>query len=96
MVDGRKDDQERLRWSLVPWSSMREIVEVLEFGARKYAPENWKKVPEARIRYFDAAMRHLIAWHSGEICDPETGKSHLAHAGCCLLFLLWFDQEPPF
>jgi len=23
--------------------------------------------------------------------DPESGEHHLAHAGCCLVFLLWFE-----
>jgi len=91
--DGRKDDGEKLRWDLLPWSATREIVRVLTFGARKYAPENWRKVPESRSRYFAALHRHLDAWWSGEVLDPESGAHHLAHAGCCLLFLLTFEVE---
>jgi hypothetical protein len=68
-----------------------EIVKVLEFGAKKYDVDNWQRVPQARTRYFDAAMRHLIAWREGESTDAESGLHHLAHAGCCVVFLLWFE-----
>lgn len=95
MVEGRKDDDGKRLWSLVSWSSMEEIVKVLEYGAKKYAPENWRHVPDAKERYKNALLRHVIAWASGETNDPETGLSHLAHAGCCILFALWFEKQPP-
>jgi hypothetical protein len=85
---GRKDDTGKDRWDLLPWDATRAIVRVLTRGAEKYAPDNWKKVPDARNRYFAAAQRHMTAWWEGEELDPETGESHLAHAGCCILFLL--------
>jgi hypothetical protein len=67
------------------------VLRVLEFGAKKYGAENWREVPDARRRYYDAADRHLRAWWEGEALDPDTGESHLAHAACCLLFLLGFE-----
>ena len=90
---GRKDDSGKLPWHLLPWEQVAEIVKVLKFGAGKYAPENWKLVPNARERYFDAALRHITAWFSGVKKDPETNLSHLAHAGCCILFLMWGDRD---
>ena len=51
------------------------------------------KVENPKERYYDAAMRHLYAWFNGEPKDIETGESHLAHAICCLLFLLWFESN---
>lgn len=54
---------------------------------------NWMFVDNAKERYSDAALRHFTSWLSGERCDEETGKSHLAHCVCCLLFLMWFDKE---
>lgn len=89
---GRKDDAGKREWSLLPWDAVEHVVDVLMFGARKYEPDNWRLVPDARRRYFDAAMRHLIAWHEGECSDLETGFSHLAHAACCVLFLLALDD----
>lgn len=91
--EGVKYDSDKPRWSLLPFKALQEVVEVLTFGAKKYAADNWKHVPQAQERYIDAAYRHLADWNSGEKKDPETGKSHLAHAVCCLLFLLWFEQS---
>ncbi len=89
---GTKNDSGKDRWDLLPVRGTRLIVKVLTFGAAKYAPENWRKVPNARERYYAAAMRHLTAWWEGERDDPETGLPHLAHAGCCIIFLLETDK----
>jgi Domain of unknown function (DUF5664) len=93
-LNGRKDDSGKLRWSLVPWSAMRDVVSVLMHGAAKYGDENWRQVLACKggqARYFDAAMRHLMAWRANEPTDDESGRSHLAHAVCCMLFLLADD-----
>lgn len=67
------------------------IIDVLEYGAKKYSEDNWKKVEHAR--YLDAAYRHMLAYTSGEIIDRETSMPHLAHAMCCLLFMLQMDLD---
>ena len=90
---GVKFDNQKPQWSLVPSAAMEEIVDVLTYGANKYSPDNWKYVDNHDTRYFNAAMRHLWAWRQGEKDDSESHKSHLAHAACCLLFLMAFDQE---
>lgn len=90
---GRKFDAGKLDYTLVPWDGLEEIVKVLEFGARKYARDNWKHVEGGDVRYLAAAFRHLIAYNTGEKVDQETGISHLAHAGCCLLFLLSLEKR---
>lgn len=90
---GMKFDGCKPRWSLLPKGTVLKIIEVLEFGAAKYAENNWQYVKNGRQRYYDALMRHIEAWWSGEKTDPESGLSHLAHAGCCIVFLLWFDCE---
>jgi hypothetical protein len=89
---GVKHDGGKPQWSLVPFKAMTEVVDVLTYGARKYSPDNWCKVPNAKRRYVDAGFRHFSAYASGEKNDPETGYSHLAHAVCCLLFLLAFEK----
>jgi len=88
---GVKYDQDKPQWSLLPFKALKEVVDVLTYGAKKYAPDNWKKVPNAKQRYIDAGFRHFTAYAAGEKLDPETGKSHLAHALCCLLYLLAFE-----
>jgi hypothetical protein len=50
-------------------------------------------VPDSKRRYFDAMQRHMWAWKEGEVNDPESGKHHLAHAMCCLMFLYEHDVE---
>jgi hypothetical protein len=90
-VEGVKFDNDKPQWSLMQWKALSQVVDVLTYGAKKYAPDNWKKVPNARQRYLDAGFRHFTAYAAGEKNDSETGLSHLAHAMCCLLFLLAFD-----
>lgn len=89
---GTKHDQDKPQYGLLPHQALHELVEVLTFGAKKYSPDNWRKVPELERRYFDAAQRHLWAWKSGESLDLESNKSHLAHALCCIMFLLEWEH----
>ena len=91
---GRKDDAGKPSPSLLPIKPLMAIVDVLTFGARKYDRDNWMKVDNAVERYEDAMLRHLFAWKAGETNDPESGLPHLAHAGCCLLFLMHFELAP--
>lgn len=90
--EGRKDDSGKLPMHLLPPDALNEIARVLDFGAKKYAPRNWEK-GMAWSRPYAALIRHMFAWWSGEKTDPETGISHLAHAGCCILFLLAYEQR---
>jgi len=82
-----KEDEGKLRYTLIPPSSLKEIARVLEFGAKKYAPNSWATVPNALERYTDAIYRHLEAWRSGETHDPESGLHHLSHAACNAVFI---------
>lgn len=90
---GKKFDGGKPKYSLLPVYPLLEVVRVLTFGAAKYGDDNWMIVPNAKQRYTDAAMRHLEAWRAGHITDDESGYHHLAHAMCCLLFLIWFDMK---
>ena len=90
---GRKDDTGKLRWaSLIPWDALREVVLVLEHGAKKYGPGNWKLVPDAVDRYRDALLRHFMDRLSGEKRDADG----LLHSACIVtngLFLLWLELK---
>ncbi len=88
---GMKNDKSKLRASLLPKGTLNAVIRVLEFGATKYRENNWKHVPDAKTRYYDAMHRHIDAWWGGEQKDPETGEHHLAHATCCAMFLMWLD-----
>jgi hypothetical protein len=91
---GFKYDGDKPRWELLRWGFIEEIVQDLTFGAKKYGPNNWEKVDNGIDRYFAAAMRHLIAFRKGEQIDPESGLSHLAMAGCNLMFLWELNSGP--
>lgn len=93
MTAGVKHDSGKRRFSLLPWGPLSSVVDVLEFGARKYAVDNWQRVDNAHERYANATMRHIVARLQGEKSDPESGLPHLAHAACCLLFWMWFDAR---
>lgn len=92
-TEGRKYDKGKPDYTLLPWNAVEEVVRVLDFGARKYARDNWKYVQDADMRYLAAAFRHLAAHAQGELVDEETGISHLAHASCCVLFLLSMEKS---
>lgn len=66
--------------------SVEEVTKVLIYGANKYSRSNYSKVESER--YEAAFFRHVMAYLRGEQLDPETGYHHLAHAVCCLMFLV--------
>lgn len=90
---GKKFDNGKDRWDLLPISEVRDVVRVLTYGAVKYDDDNWKIVDKKKDRYYSAALRHITAWKDGNLLDEETDLPHLAHAICCLLFLMWGDKQ---
>lgn len=87
-----KHDAGKARLGLLPPRALEAVGRVLTLGASKYTPGNWRRVDD-RTRYVDAALRHVFAFMRGEARDPESGEHHLAHAVCCLLFLVELDLE---
>lgn len=85
---GLKYDNDKPRYDLMPVNAEEEVVRVLTYGAEKYSANNWKNVKPLYERYYSACRRHLEAFRKGEKKDPESGFSHLAHAACCILFML--------
>jgi hypothetical protein len=100
--EGRKDDADKVRIDLFPPEALFGISRVLTFGAAKYADRNWEKgISWSRV--FAALMRHMWCWWGGQgpttesfvfdDVDGETKMSHLWHAGCCLVFLIAFEER---
>lgn len=85
-----KNDAGKTRFNLIPPNALARIADVLTYGANKYDAHNWCQNADWS-RYIDALDRHWNAWKAGEDTDPESGHHHLAHAGCCLLFLLSYQ-----
>lgn len=92
VVEFKKDDSGKPRWSLLPWDVLLGVVHILGFGADKYGSENWANGADWS-RYYNSTMRHLTAWWMGERSDPESGRSHLLHAICGLLFLAAYEMR---
>lgn len=90
--EGVKHDQGKLDLTLIPPVLLEETARVLMHGAAKYDRHNWVSVPDAPHRYAAALLRHVLAWQKGERLDPDSGLPHLAHASCCIAFLLAFAQ----
>lgn len=94
MSEGLKFDGGKAPLELLPGPALQEVAKVLDFGRTKYSAWNWRG-GMAWGRLLGAALRHLFAWQvglvTGESRDPETGLSHLAHAGCCVLFLIEYE-----
>lgn len=85
-MSGTKHDTGKAPISLIPHESLLGTAEVLAFGAKKYSANNWRGGFEWS-RLMDAAMRHLVAFNSGQDLDPESGLSHIDHAAACIAFL---------
>lgn len=82
-------------WGLGFWGTApvvgKGIAEILASGAAKYGDRNW----EAGMhwsRIYAAVLRHLWDWRVDPL-DPETGKSHLWHALCGIIFLITYEQR---
>ena len=89
-----RDDSGKTNWSLMPFEALEEINKVLEFGATKYSANNWQEGTGFKYsRVLNSLLRHVFAFMRGEDKDPESGLSHMAHAGCNVLFILYYLKK---
>jgi len=86
-----KFDNGKLRYSLIPPHAMEELAKVLTYGAKKYKPNNWRKVKDLS-RYEDALFRHLQEWRKGNELDKESKLPHLSHALANIVFLIELNK----
>ena len=86
-AEGLKFDTGKLQFSLIPPEIKLYLAEILTFGAKKYAPDNWKKIDVQR--YYDAFERHMNAFQLGEENDEESGMHHLKHALTNMMFICY-------
>jgi hypothetical protein len=79
--------------------------EVMKRGAEKYGAYNWQGTTVDCVTYYDAMMRHLMLWYTGQDNDIGPGGSglpHLAHVRACAGIILdadesnkLYDNRPP-
>jgi hypothetical protein len=70
----------------IPEEVLTEVLKVLEFGDIKHPGENWKTQTEAL--HLAHTMEHINHYLFIGKTDIETGRNHLAHAICRLLFAM--------
>lgn len=97
-----KDIKGKLKIHLVPKELIFGIAEVFAFGEQKYGePLDYREfdsmsVDELKYEqeiHYDALMRHLLKYASGEIKDSESGLNHLKHAASNLSSLLYVSEK---
>jgi hypothetical protein len=81
-----RDNKGKPELSQVDPLLLEEVARVLEFGAKKYARNNWRK-GQPVTKLLDSGMRHMAAILRGEDIDPESGCKHWAHVCCNMMFL---------
>jgi hypothetical protein len=91
MGEGRKFDDGKLRYDLVPPYAFEQLVRVFTMGAAKYEDNNYRR-GLVWSRVYAAIQRHLELWRKGEDVDQESGVSHLAHAAWGCFTLLEYSQ----
>lgn len=93
-VEGIKFDSDKPQLALIPAEAITQLGNVLSYGAKKYAPQNWRE-GIAFTRVISAAMRHLVAISDGEDIDKESGLKHAAQVMANMAFLLEYYNTKP-
>ncbi len=73
--------------STVPANVLAELGVAMLEGASKYGRHNYRVTPVKASIYYDAAMRHLMAWWEGENIDRDSNMSHITKAIASLTVL---------
>lgn len=81
---------------------LQEVGVAMLEGGLKYGRHNYRVAGVRASVYFDAAMRHLMAWYEGQDIDPDSGISHITKAIAGLAVLrdadindMLNDDRPP-
>jgi hypothetical protein len=89
---GTKHDEGKPLFSCIDAESLLDLGRVAAFGAKKYGNMNWVHVVDGRTRYWDAAVRHLLAAQT-EFLDADSNLPHLAHAAWNCLACLFLERR---
>lgn len=86
----------KVMMQLMPPDAMEKIAEVFTHGAEKYESWNYLEGDGIELTRLKGALdRHMNEWMKGNDIDPDSGKTHLAHAGCCVMMMLQITELRP-
>lgn len=91
--EGARFNQGKIRFDLIPTSSLEWLAKVYTYGTIKYSELNWWKGFSWRKDTFGCVLRHLYKWLRGEKYDDESGIHHLAHAAWNCFALIEFEEN---
>jgi len=88
--------------STVSAAVLAEVGVAMLEGSAKYGRHNYRAVGVQSSVYYDATMRHLLAWWEGQDTDPDSGMHHITKAITSLVVLrdamiqgMVNDDRPP-
>lgn len=89
---GLRYNEGKRKWSLVHFRSLEPMIEVLEYGANKYAPKNWQRGLD-KMEILESLQRHVAKLFDGEDIDAESGLHHIGHIMCNAMFYSFFVHK---
>lgn len=85
-VRADRKNEGKPQFSQIDLTCLTSCAAVLEFGAKKYSRNNWRKgMPITEI--LDSLLRHIAKLQLGERIDAESGLTHIGHIQCNAMFL---------
>jgi hypothetical protein len=93
---GLRYNSGKRKWSLIHFQSLEPMIEVLEYGAKKYEPFNWQRGLDQK-EILESLQRHLAKLFDGEEVDLESGINHIGHIMCNAMFYSYYlnNQAKP-
>jgi hypothetical protein len=91
---GLRYNNDKIRFDLLPAFALEQVAKVFTVGAKKYAPNNWRR-GMAWSSILASLERHLQAIKAGKDYDAETLILHSAHLATNALFLTEYYKIYP-
>lgn len=88
MIKGDRYNEEKLKWSLLPYEALKPVIEVLMYGAKKYSAWNWRK-GLSWTETSESLLRHVYSFLNNEDYDDESKLSHVGHIATNAIFLCY-------
>jgi hypothetical protein len=92
----------KVPFSCLPTPVLAECAVGMLEGACKYGRHNYRVIGVRASVYYDATLRHLMAWYEGENLDPDSDVHHVTKAITSLMVLrdamirgMMEDDRPP-